>query len=113
MSNQQPRKKRSKYKRVHISAKQHWQRILRDIDTDHIPITMLQAISVNLIDGTRVRINIKDLLDSGADPDELEQSMRLKIEALDAIIKDVDFYIDIDAVANTVQPMTDHILRNL
>jgi len=74
---------------------------------------MLQAISVNLIDGTRVRINIKDLLDAGADPDELEQSMRLKIETLDAIIKDVDFYIDIDAVANTVQPMTDHILRNL
>jgi len=35
---------------------------------------MLESMSVNLNDGTEVNINIKELLEEGNDPDELERN---------------------------------------
>jgi hypothetical protein len=36
-----------------------------------------------------------------------------KLKALDHIIEDVDFFVSIDDVVNTVQPITDEILKDL
>jgi hypothetical protein len=66
-----------------------------------------------LIDGTRVEINILDLLDEGYANQEIEEMLNTRLKKLDEIIKDVDFFINIDSVAKTVQPVTDDILKNL
>jgi uncharacterized membrane protein len=78
-----------------------------------VPVTLLEAISVLLIDGTEVRIDIKELLNDGMTPDEVEQMLNEKLTELDHIIKDVDFYVNIDDVANMVQPITDGFLKDL
>jgi hypothetical protein len=70
-------------------------------------------MTVNLIDETKVTINIKELLDDGNDPEVLDRSIKEKIKDLDHIIKDIDFMISIDAVAELVQPITDEILKDL
>lgn len=115
MTNPSPRKRkpRSKLKKINTSVKHQWQSILNDIDTDNIPIRLLQSVTVNLIDETRVNINVRALLDEGNDPDQLEIALRKKFDELDDYITDVDFYISIDAIAEAVQPITDQILKDL
>lgn len=113
MSEQKPKKPRQKSKRLNITSKAKWESILKSVEKKEIPITMLESIKVNLTDGTIVNIDIKDLLDDGIDPNELEAEIKLKLKALDRFIEDIDFYISVKAVAQVVQPATDELLKNL
>jgi hypothetical protein len=47
------------------------------------------------------------------DPDDLEYDIKAKLQALDNIINDIDFFISVKAVARVVQPATDELLKNL
>lgn len=107
------RKPRQKLKKINTSSRKQWQSIIRDVDKDNVPIRLLQSLSVNLIDGTQITINIHDLITEGNDPEQLEKMLNKKLEELDQYIHDIDFYIDLDAVADTVQPITDQILKDL
>jgi hypothetical protein len=112
----QPRKNprsKQKLKRINASARDQWKRILKDVEKKEIPISLLQSINVNLIDGTVVNVDIKELLSSGHDPETIEELLDLKLKSLDHIISDVDFFVSIDEVVKTVQPITDHILKDL
>ena len=113
MSEQKPKKSRPKSKRLNLNTKAQWESILKSVEKKEVPIQMLNSLSVNLKDGTIVDINIKQLLDDGNDPDELENSIKQKLHALDDIITDIDFYISVAAVQKIVQPATDEILKNL
>lgn len=109
----QKRKPRPKLKKINISSKQNWQNIIKDVDKDNVPIRLLQSMTVNLVDGTTININVKDLLNEGNDPDVIEKALNKKLDELDNYIKDIDFYINLDAVADAVQPITDQILKDL
>lgn len=114
MSEQKPKKPRQpKSKRLNITSKAKWETILKSVEKKEIPITMLESINVNLVDGTVVKINIRDLLEDGADPDDLEYDIKTKLSALDNIINDIDFFISVKAVARVVQTATDELLKNL
>jgi len=112
MSEQKP-KKRPKSKRLNINVKSQWESILRSVEKKEIPITLLESVNVNLTDGTIVNINIKELLDEGNDPDVLETMLKTKLKQLDYVIEDIDFFISVTAVQQTVQPATDELLKNL
>lgn len=114
MAQEKPQKpKRPRSKRLNVSNKKEWERILRDVDKQEVPIGMLESLTVNLKDGTQVFINIQELLAEGADPDTLKEHIDERLDALDDIIDDVDFYISLEEVRKTVQPATDVLLKNL
>jgi len=113
MPERKPKKPRPRSKRLNLSTKAQWEFILRSVEKKEIPIALLESVAVNLTDGTEVSINIKELLDEGNDPNELEKMIKVKLSALDHIISDIDFYISVKAVAKVVQPATDNILKNL
>lgn len=116
MSEQQPKPKkpqRSKAKKVVLNKRKNWQDIVRDVDKKEVPITVLQHISVQLLDGTVITINIQDLIQEGNDPEEIEALLDEKFNQLDAYIKNVDFFVDIDKVVDTVQPETEKVLKGL
>jgi hypothetical protein len=106
-----PRKNQSK--RINVDARDRWKQILKTVAKEEVPVNMIQMVTVNLVDGTRVEINILDLLDEGYANQEIEEMLNSRLKKLDEIIKDVDFFINIDSVAKTVQPVTDDILKNL
>ena len=60
-----------------------------------------------------VEVDILQLLAEGQDPDEIKDELNDKLRKMDEIIKDVDFFISIETVAKTVQPITDDILKHL
>lgn len=106
-------KKHPKSKRINVSGKVEWRRILREVDKDHVPINFLDTIVLHLLDETEVTIEVKKLLDSGANLDTLEQDISKKLSDLDQYIKDVDFLISVDAVNEIVKPLTNQILKDL
>jgi hypothetical protein len=113
MTPQPKRKQRQKLKKIITSNRVQWQKILKDIEKTEIPVELLESINVNLIDGSSVTIEIKELLEAGNDPEVLEQLLEVKLQALDNIIVNVDFFVSIKDVVNTVQPITNEILKKL
>lgn len=105
--------KRPKSKRLNAGTKKEWEAILREVEKQEVPITLLESMIVNLKDGTQVVIDIRNLLAEGVDPDELKDQLDERLETLDDYIDDVDFYISVDEVRKTVQTATDQLLKNL
>lgn len=106
-----PRK--SKSKKINVNSRQRWEQILKTVTKDEVPVELLESLTVNLVDGTTVQINIKDLLGGGKHPHDIEEYINHKLSELDEMIVDVDFFISIDRVSEVVSPMTDEILKNL
>lgn len=112
-SPQEPKKPRPRSKRLNLSKKEQWERLLKEVSKEQVPVTVLRYLTVNLKDGTSVDVNIEELLKEGIDPIVVEQMINRRLDALDNVIKDVDFHISVDSVARTVQPITDSLLKNL
>ena len=111
---QEPKKpRRPKSKRLNFNKKDQWEKLLKEVNKEQVPIGVLRYITVNLTDGTSVDVNIAEMLEEGADPAVVEKLINAKLEALDDIIKDVDFHISVDAVSKVIQPFTDKLLRDL
>jgi hypothetical protein len=110
-----PRKptKKSKSVKLVVNSKRDWRRLLKDIDKKEIPIKVIRFIEVSLLDGSKIELNVQEMLATGQDADQLERDLNDKFEELDAVISNIDFYIDIDKVAETVQIGTDQVLKNL
>ena len=111
----EPKKSRRKHKgkKVSVNVKKSWQSILNQVEKHEVPINLLQSIVVNLIDGTQVNINIRQLLDDMEDPEYVEELLQHKFEELDDYIDNVDFFIDIEKVAEEIQPITDLVLKGI
>ena len=100
-------------KRLNFNRKDQWEKLLKEVNKEQVPIGVLRYITVNLKDGTSVDVNIAEMLDEGADPEVVERVINKKLEDLDDIIQDVDFHISVDSVAKVVQPFTDKLLKDL
>ena len=111
---QEPKKpRRQKSKRLNLNSKDKWEKLLKEVNKEQVPIGVLRYITVNLKDGTSVDVNIAEMLEDGAEPAFVEKLINSKLEALDDVIKDVDFHISVDAVSKVVQPFTDQLLKDL
>jgi hypothetical protein len=117
MSQQKPQKpkqpRKSKRLKLLINERDKWKQILAEVDTPEAPISVIQKIEIELVDGTKVDINVQELLADGFDEFELEEAINQRLDANEHIIKDASFFIDADNVANTVQPITNSILKNI
>jgi hypothetical protein len=114
MSEQKPKKPRQpKSKRLKVSKKEQWTNILKEVEAKDAPINCMESIQVNLRDGTSVIIDVRQLIAEGNDPELIEYMIQSKLQSLDHIIDDVDFYISVDSVAKVIQPITDSILKDL
>ena len=111
---QEPKKPRQpRSKRLNLNRKDQWERLLKEVSKEQVPIDVLRYITVNLKDGTSVDVNIAEMIEEGADPAVVERLINSKLEALNDVIQDVDFHISVDSVARVIQPFTDELLKNL
>jgi hypothetical protein len=107
------RKQRPKAKKVTVPGKREWNKILKGVDTKEVPLELLTSISIKLIDGTDISIDIPSMLKNAVDSSVVEDYLNDKFKELDAYILNVDFFIDVDAVSKEVQAATDILLKNL
>ena len=103
--------RKPKSKRINVNVKDRWKQIVKSVNKNEVPVALLNCVVVNLIDGTSVEVDIQELLDQGFDADDVRDMLNSRLDKMDEMIKDVDFLIDIDRVASTIQPVTDDILK--
>ena len=90
-----------------------WERILADVNKTDVPLECIKKVVVKLAGGRQKTINIHTLLKQGLELEEVETMLTRFFTENDHQIRDVDFVVDIGAVANLVQPETDKLLGKI
>jgi hypothetical protein len=90
-----------------------WEHILADVNKTDVPLECIKKVVVKLAGSRQKTINVHTLLKQGLDLSEVETMLTRFFNENDHDIRDVDFVIDVSAVANLVQPETDKLLGKL
>jgi hypothetical protein len=92
---------------------QKWEHIINDVDITEVPLDCLKKIVIKLNNRRQKTINIQMLRRKGFDLEEIELTMAESFMQHEEEIRDVDFVVDVEAVANLVQPRTDKLLKGI
>lgn len=90
-----------------------WSHIVDEVNKTNVPIECIKKITLKLVGNRRKVINVATLRKQGLDGDEIENLVNRVLTEYDDTVRDVDFLLDITAVAALVQPETDKILNKL
>jgi hypothetical protein len=90
-----------------------WEHILEDVEKNKIPIQFIKKLIIKLKGKKQHTINIQNLLKQGLDPEQIEDVVSRKLNELNDTVVSVDFALNVASIADTVQPMTDDLLKNL
>ena len=90
-----------------------WQTILEDVEKSKIPIQFIKNIILKFQGKRQQTINIQTLLKQGLEPDEVEEIVNRKLIELDHQIVNLEFILNVENIADTVQPETDKLLGKL
>jgi|TARA_B110000503_G_C6767685_1_gene258101 hypothetical protein len=90
-----------------------WEHILEDVDKNKIPVEFIKKLIVKLNGKKQHTINIEKFLNQGVDPEQIEEIVSRKLNELDDSIVGVEFILNVQIIADAVQPETDKILGNL
>ena len=90
-----------------------WELILADVNKTDVPLECIKKVVVKLAGGRQKTINVHTLIKQGLELEEVETMLTRYFAEHDHKIRDVDFVVDIKAVANLVQPETDKLLGKL
>ena len=92
---------------------QKWENLLQDVDKQKVPIEFIKKIILKLQGKRQRTINIEKLLYQGLDPDHLEDIISRKIIDLDDEVIGIEFVLNVQSIADIVQPETDKLLNGL
>jgi hypothetical protein len=90
-----------------------WEHILADVDKVQVPVQFIRKIVVKLTGKKQHTINIQALMKQGLDPEEVEEVISRKLNELDPLITSFEFVLNVESIAETVQPETDKLLGKL
>lgn len=92
---------------------QKWEHIINDVDITEVPLDCLKKIVIKLSNRRQKTINVQLLRRKGFDIEDIEITMTESFMQYEDDIRDVDFVVDVEAVANLVQPQTDKLLKGI
>jgi len=98
---------------VEVDDLDQWDQILGTVSQDHVPIHCVKKVVFKLRGGKQKTINLDKLRKEGLDIEELETVLTNKMINMSKDIVNMDFVIDVDAVKQTIQPLTDEYLKKL
>jgi hypothetical protein len=93
-----------------------WKHIINTVDKTDIPTHLIDKVVIRLfgpeeeVENKQI-INISTLKEQGFHEDEIEEVINETLWELNDFIDSVDFFLDIEAVAQEVQPETDKMLN--
>jgi hypothetical protein len=90
-----------------------WENIIDGVNKTDVPLECIKKVVVKLAGGRQKTINVHSLLKQGLELEEIETMLTRFFTERDKEIRDVDFVVDITAVANLIQPETDKLLGKL
>lgn len=90
-----------------------WEEIVEQVDKDHVPIECIKKIVFRLNGGKQKTINLQRLKDQGLDSEEVDVLVDRFVRENQDIISNMEFVLDIKAVAELLQPETDRLLKGI
>lgn len=90
-----------------------WEHILEDVEKSKIPIQFLKKLVIKLEGRKQHTVNVQTLLKQGLEPEEIEEVVNRKLYELDDDITNIEFILNVESIAETVQPETDKLLGKL
>jgi hypothetical protein len=90
-----------------------WEHILEDVEKQKIPVEFIKKVVIKLQGKRQQTINIEKFLSQGLDPDQIEEAVSRKLHELDDSITSIEFILNVQSIADAVQPETDRLLGNL
>lgn len=90
-----------------------WEHILEDVEKNKIPVQFIKKLIIKLEGKKQQTLNIEKFLSQGLDPDQIEEVVSRKLQELDDSVVSVEFLLNVQNIADAVQPETDKILGNL
>lgn len=91
----------------------HWERIVAEVNKTDVPLECIKKVVIKLSGGRQKTINVHSLLKQGLELEEVETMLTRFFNENNDQIRDVDFVVDVTAVADLVQPETDKLLGKL
>jgi hypothetical protein len=92
---------------------QQWENLLHDVDKQKVPVEFIKKIVLKLVGKRQKTINIERLLDQGLDPEHIEDIISRKIMEFDEDVIGIEFALNVQSIAEIVQPETDRLLNGL
>ena len=92
---------------------QQWDHIISGVDKTEVPLECINKIVIRLQGGRQKTINLAKLKRDGFDLEEIESYLTRNLLELGDLVRDIDFLVDVNAVARLVQPETDKLLKDL
>lgn len=90
-----------------------WEHILEDVEKNKIPVQFIKKLVIKLEGKKQQTINIEKFLTQGLDPEQIEEAVSRKLHELDDQVISVEFILNVQSIADTVQPETDRFLNKL
>jgi len=90
-----------------------WEHILEDVEKNKIPVEFIKKLVVKLQGKKQHTINIEKFLTQGLDPEQIEDVVSRKLQELDESVVGVEFILNVQNIADAVQPETDKLLNKL
>jgi DNA-binding transcriptional MerR regulator len=91
----------------------HWEHIIAEVSKTDVPLECIKKVLIKLRGGRQRTVNVTTLKNQGLSIDEIGAVLTRTLDELDDSIRDVDFVIDIQMVAEILQPTTDKLLEKL
>ena len=90
-----------------------WEQIVNDVDKDHVPINCVKKVVFRTNDRRQRSINLRTLRKQGLDDDGIEHLVGKFISDNETDIVSMELVLDVEAVAATIQPETDRLLKGM
>jgi hypothetical protein len=91
-----------------------WKQVIDSIDQEMIPIDVVKKVVFKLEDGKQKTINLSTLRKQGLDIQDIEVVVNKNMSTVTerGLVK-LDFVVDVNAVANRIEPLTKGYLEKL
>lgn len=90
-----------------------WERIISEVHKTDVPLECIKKVIIKLTGGRQKTVNLRTLQKQGLSSEEIESLLTRTFSAFESEIRDVDFVVDPEAVAELVQPETDKLLKGM
>ena len=90
-----------------------WEHILEDVEKQKIPIQFIKKLIIKLQGKKQQTINISRMLEKCLEPEQIEEALSRKLFEIDEQVVSVEFVLNVQSIAETVQPETDRLLNKL
>ena len=90
-----------------------WEHILEDVEKNKVPVQFIKKLVIKLTGKKQQTINIQKFLEQGLEPEQIEEAVNRKLTELDDNIVGIEFILNVQSIADTVQPETDRLLGKL